>query len=436
MTAIARRRTRRTIVGVVTAVLLTALASTMFAVGFVTLSNSQEGEAVGVDIRPREQFPATPNAALAVTDELGRLASLVVVTLLPEGQGGSIVTVPVNADASGGFGLQRRPVDESFDATDVEALIASVEAMLSITVQGAAVVDAAGLEAMLPGVDPMQLELPNDVVDTQGGGGLISTAGPQTFTLTELTSILTAIDDDAETDISHASDVAVWESLAQNALVTVSPEPVPLDDFDRPVAPDTVDALVARLWQGEVSVRDLVVVPIDEEQNPTDVDVVLIDRRDSTLVFAQVSPGLVSTPNTGLKARIVANFTDDELAEADGLYESTSDLAVELIGRLVFLSGNVISVDTAPTGVPAVTIIEVADERQLQETIDAADALLGEAEVRVAETVIEGVDVQVILGLSYLEHELSRGRTGTLVPVDTTLVPVDTTVPDTVEGDG
>ncbi len=429
MTAIAHRRTRRTIVGVAAAVLLAALASTMFAVGFVTLLNSQEGEAVGVDTRDREQFPATPNAVLALTDESGRLASLVVMTLLPDGQGGSIVTVPVNADASAGFGLQRRPVDESFDATDVEGLIASVEGMLSITVQRAAVVDAAGLEAMLPEVDALQLVLANDVVDTEGGGGLISTAGPQTFTRTELITILAAIDDDAETDTSHANDVAVWESLAQSAPVTVSPEPVPFDEFDRPIAPDTVDELVARLWQGEVSARDLLVVPVDEAENPTKTDVVLIDRRDSTLVFAQVSPGLVSTPNTGLKARIVANFTDDELAAADGLYDSTSDLAVELIGRLVFLSGNVISVDTAPTGVPAVTIIEVTDERQLQETIDAADALLGEAEVRVAETVIEGVDVQVILGLSYLEHEFGRGRTATVSPADTT-------VPDTVEGDG
>ena len=350
-------------------------------------------------------------------------------TLLPDGQGGSIVTVPVNADASAGFGLQRRPVDESFDGADVEGLIASVEAMLSVTVQRGAVVDAAGLEAMLPQVDPLQLVLPSDVVDTEGGGGMISTAGPQTFTLREMISILAAIDDDAGTDTSHASDVAVWESLAQTAPVTVSPDPVPLDDLDRPIAPDTVDELVARLWQGEVSVRDLLVVPVDEAENPTKTDVVLIDRRDSTLVFAQVSPGLVSTPNTGLKARIVANFTEEELATADGLYDSTSDLAVELIGRLVFLSGNVISVDTAPTGVPAVTIIEVADERQMQETIDAADALLGEAEVRVADRVIEGVDVQVILGLSYLEHELTRGGPATFLPDDTT-------VPDTVEGDG
>ena len=400
------------------AVLLMGVASAMFTVGVITLSNSEEGEAVGVDERPRVQFPDTPNAALALTDEQGQLASLVVLTLLPEGQGGSVVTMPLNADGTAGFGQQRRSLDEMFDADDVDGLITSVEEMLSITVQRAEVVDPAGLEAMLPDIGPSRLVVPIDVVDTRGGGGVIATAGPQTFTLTELVSILAAVDEDAEVDVSHPNDVAVWSSLAQTAPVSVPPEPVPLDDLGRPVPPATVAELVTRLWQGEVTLRDLQTVPVAEAENPTQADVVLIDRRVSMLVFAQVSPGLVSTPNTGLKARIVANFTDEELATADELYDSTSDLAVELIGRLVFLSGNVVSVETAGTGVPALTIIEVADESQIQETIDAADALLGEADVRVADIVLEGVDVQVILGMSYLEHELARGGTAA-VPDDT-----------------
>lgn len=408
MTAISERRTRRTVFGAVAAVLLIVAAGAMFVVGVVTLSNSQEGEAVGVDTRPRVQFPATPNALLAVTDENGQLASAVVMTLLPDGQGGSIVTVPVNADSTAGFGLQRRPLDESFDATDLEGFVASVEEMLAVTLQRAAIVDAEGLEALLPDVEALQFDVPNDVVDTDGGGGLIATAGPQTFTAGEMVSILTAIDDDAEVDTSHTNDVAVWEALAQTAPVVVPPEQVPLDELGRPVAPETVDELMARLWQGEITVRDLLVVPVDEETNPTEADVVLIDRRDSNLVFAQVSPGLVSTPNTGLTVRIVANFTDDQLAEADGVYDTSSDLAVELIGRLLFLGGNVTSVDTAPTGAPPITIIEVADERQIQESIEAAEALFGEAEVRVSETVIEGIDVEVILGMSYLEREAER----------------------------
>jgi hypothetical protein len=445
VTAIAARRTRRTIVGAVTALLLIALASVMFGVGVVTLSNSQEGEAVGVDDRPRVDLPATPNALLAVTDEAGRLASLVVMTLLPEGQGGSIVTVRVTADVTAGFGPERRSLASAFDTVDLAAFVPLVEEMLSITVQRAEVVDSAGLVALLPEIGTSQVVLPADVVDTQGGGGVIAMSGPQTFTLSEMTDILAAIDDDAEVDDSHPNDVVVWESLAQTAPVVVPPDAVPVDDVGRPVAPGDVAELVTRLWQGEVTVRDLLVLPVDDAENPTGVDVVLIDRRDSALVFSQVSPGLVSTPNLGLKVRIVANFTDEELEVADDLYASTSDVVFELIGRLLFLSANIVSVDTAPTGAPPVTIIEVADERQLEATVEAVGALLGEVDARVADTVLEGVDAEITLGMSYLEHELGRATSARPdeAPSDTSVTssgPPDVTsssdVPATVAGDG
>ena len=181
-----------------------------------------------------------------------------------------------------------------------------------------------------------------------------------------------------------------------------------------------------------MSVRDLLVVDSPDVENPTQADVVLIDRRDSNLVFAQVSPGLVSTPNTGLKVRIVAGYTDDELAEADGLYGSSSDIAIEVIGRLLFLSANVPSVDTTPAGAPAVTTIEVASERQVEELELVGEALFGEVEVSVAETVIVGVDAEVTLGMSYLDAELERADD---VAPETAPTPT-TDVPATVAGDG
>jgi hypothetical protein len=123
VTAIAVRRTRRTVIGAAMALGLFVLASAMFVVGVVTLSNSQEGEAVGVDARPRVQLPVTPNAALALTDEAGRLASLVVMTLLPEGQGGSIVTVPVNADVTAGFGPEPLSMASVFGTVDLDGFV-------------------------------------------------------------------------------------------------------------------------------------------------------------------------------------------------------------------------------------------------------------------------------------------------------------------------
>ena len=362
MTAIARRRKRTTIVASVIAVVLVLAASAMVVVGAATLSNSQEGEAVGIDERPRVTFPATPNGLLAIAGDDGELASLVVLTLLPEGQGGSIVTVAVNADSTAGFGLQRRAIDEFFDPDDVEAIVGPVEEMLSISIQRAAIVDSDGLAALLAPIEQIEVVLPQDVFDTVDDEQvLVVGAGPQTLSRADIVDVLTAVDEEGDAYAHHEVDVEMWAALAQTAPITTPPEAVPVDSDGRPIAPTSIAELVTRLWEGTVGVRDLATVRLISTDNPTDADVVLIDRRDSTLVFAQISPGLVSTPTTGLNVRVVAPFTDEQLGSTDGLFESTSDLLREFIGRMMFVGNNVVSVDSAPTGASDITIIEVSD---------------------------------------------------------------------------
>ena len=118
---------------------------------------------------------------------------------------------------------------------------------------------------------------------------------------------------------------------------------------------------------------------------------VIIDRRDANLVFAQVSPGLVSTPNTGLSVRIVGPFSDEQI-EASGEYESTSELMLGVIGEMYFFQANVVSVDTqpAPDGAAAVTLIQVAEERFIADMEAIAPIVFGESEVVLASTLIEG----------------------------------------------
>ena len=470
MTAMAQRRARRTITAATAALGLVIVAAVLLTVGIVTLSNSQEGEAVGVDTRPIETFPVTPNALLAVTDDAGRLASVVVTTLLPEGQGGSVVTVPVNADASSGFGLQRRPLNEAFDPSDPEAFVATVEDMLSITIERSAVVDPAGLEALLEPLGSVQVSLPDAVIDTDavdtgervlattvpddtdpdgsdpdgsvpdegeseivGDDGVIVTAGPQILEIVQAVEVLTAIDDSVPAYDQHPLDVAMWSAIAQLAPINVPPEPVTTDDQGRPVAPDTVGDLAALLFSGVVGVRDIAVSPSTATTNPTDADVVVLDRNDSVLVFAQISPSLVSTPNTGSKARVEVLFSDDQLARADGLYETNADIAREMVRLVLFVQGNVVSVDTSATGAPDLTIVEVADPALLEEATNTAELLYGPSEVRVASTVLDGVDLVVTLGRSYLERAVdaaanSSGASG--------IEPDESTPADTVEGDG
>lgn len=446
MTAIPERRRRRTVAAALTAGGLLLAAAAMFVVGVVTLANSEEGEAVGVDDRPRQVFPATPNALLAVTDDDANLASVAVLTLLPEGVGGSIVTMPVNADSTAGFGLQRRPLNALFDPEQPDEFVMAVEDMLSITIERSAVVDPAGLAGILEPVGAIDVVLPDDVIDSDAvdpalpeddpAQGVVAPAGPQRLSPDEVAAVLTAIDDTSPADAQHETDVAMWSAIAARTPLTVAGGSASANGA---AAPATTEALAAQLFGGDVAVRDIPASRAGTATNPTDADVVVLDRFDAALVLAQVSPALVSTPNPGLTIRVESNYTDDQIEQTDGLFGSSSDVAREFIRQMLFLQNNVVSADTSAIGAPDVTLIEVTDPRRLEETEAAAEALFGETEVRVAEVVLEGVDLRVTLGMTYLIREMVRvGIDGDDAPTGT--VPVDgsdvTATTDTVDGDG
>ena len=396
MTAIAARRQRSTAVGAVAAGILVVVALVMFVVGANTLSNSEAGEAVGIDERPQRQFPETPNALLTVEDDNGDLSSLAVMTLLPSGQGGSIVPVRIDADATAGSATQAVPIAADFDPADIEAFVASVEQMLAITLQRVAVVDATMLASLIEPADTAALSP-------------LAETGP-------------------DADVAHATQVAVWDALAAAAPVPASADPVPTDDLGRPIAPTTVEELLGRLFAGSVAVRDLAVTPTTPERVTAGASTVVIDRVDTVLVFAQVSPSLVSTPNPGLKVRVLVPFTDEQLSESDGLFTSSSEVAVRFIRQMLFVQANVVSIDVAPDGAAEETTIDVASAQTIDAVTETATDLFGEADVRLADEVLEGVDIEVTLGMSYIAGEVDAAAGDPAAPVS---VPVT----DTVGGD-
>ena len=407
MTASPQRRQRRTITAIALAVLLVAVASALFTVGVVTLSNSVEGAAVVVDERPRLALPVTPNAALAVVDGDGLLASVVVMTLLPDGLGGSVVTVPVSSDTTAGFGDERVPLSDVFDPDDPEGFRSSIEAVLTLTIERVEVVDVDEFGDLIAPIESVEVVLPEDVIDSGAlGSGIVAQAGPQRLRRSLVAESMAAVNTDGSSYDHHDVDVALWTALAATAPVVVPPPPVPVDDLGQPVPPETFDAFVSQLWNGEVSVRDLAVYEPTPAENPTDADTVVIDRADAVLVFAQVSPALMSTPNPGLTVRLEVPFTDEQLA-ASAEFETSSELARNLVAELLFFQANVVSVDTtpAPEGASTRTEVDVAEERFLADTEDAAPVLYGPSTVEVASTVIEGVDVVVRLGTAYLDRE-------------------------------
>ena len=133
------------------------------------------------------------------------------------------------------------------------------------------------------------------------------------------------------------------------------------------------------------------------------------------MVFGQIAPGRVSAPNPGLSFRVVAEFSDAQLGDRGW---SNADIAYRAVSQLLFLRGNVISVDTTPGSAPGETVVAVADTGM---NTAGAEEVFGNVEVVEADQLIVGIDAVLRLGESYLRFldEVEAADAGTVASVPT-----------------
>lgn len=440
MTARSERRRRRTLVGGLIGLSLVVAGAGLAAVGANAIANSTEGETVEVDGRPVVSLPGTDNAALAVVDDQGRLTSLVVVTLLPSGQGGTIVTVPVTADVNVGLGERRVPLSDLLDVDDPAVFFEQVEGTLAITLQFGEIVGEDRLLELIGPVLPIDVDLPIDVTDSAAvDDDPIIPSGETTLDGPLVADALRALDVDATERERHAIDVEMWSGMARSTPVIAEETAVPIDELGRPVPSTTIDEVFSRLWSGAVQARDLALDPnlSGGSQPVLDAIAVVLDRRDSVLVFAQISPARVSTPNPGPVFRVEIPISDAQLDASDSGFASRREVALNAITQLLFLEANVASVDATqdPDGAPAVTRIEVADPDFADAMRELGSVIFGEVDVVVAERLIDGIDVVVRLGTGYLESQAPASEQADEAAVDESGAPT-TDSAGTVDTDG
>jgi len=413
VTASADRRQRSTVFGAVAGLLGLVAVVVVAFVSYSTLRSSEEGRAPETDVRNSVSFPSTPNAVIGVVDDLDRLTTIAVLTLDPSGVGGSIVTIPVNADQTNSFGSERLPISRQpytpGDEVQETQLISELEPLLTLTVERASVVGPDRLAELLDVVGPLTVELPQRVVDSDtAGSGLVATEGRQLLPVDELVEAFTAIDAEGPSYSHHDVDVALWRAVADGA--GQGDVDVPVDEFDRPLPPVDLDEFWSRLMAGDVALRD---IAIDRNtarnaDNESDADFVIVDRRDALLVFGSVSPGLVSKPNESLSFSLIVGFGEAEVADlgedASGFEITKASMTRRFIGEMLFQQANIVSVNLidTPDAVPDVTRIEVANERIADDVRAVSERFFGDAEIVVAGTITDGVDAVVILGEDFL----------------------------------
>jgi hypothetical protein len=379
-------------------------------VGGLTLYHSTEG-ADASDDRPERSFPDTPTGLIAAVDDDGELASLAVVVVQPSGAGGSIVTVPVSADASSGDGRERLPVAETAELSGIDSVRREVEILLGLTIDSFVVADRAQLEDLLGEVGDIEVDLPVDV--TGADGQTVAGAGEQTLDPATAAAVLVARDPSVPAAEQYPAATAVWAGFA--AAVGDGIDATGIEGLM--AAPSTtgppasaangeqIDAVLSRALSGPLGTRGLEASPIAENKNPRDADVVVLDRAEVAFVFGQIAPGKVAAPNPALTFRVESPFDE---ADLQGSELTNDELTYQAISRLLFVRGNVLSVDTTPGDVPAKTTIEVAD-RSLVSGVRNTRNYLGPIDVRVAEVRIVGVDAIIRLGQSYVDFVKDGG---------------------------
>jgi hypothetical protein len=425
VTALPGRRRRATLVVGLATVAVLVIAAALTVLGAVTLYNSTEGANPSPD-EPDLTFPDTPTGAIVAVDEGGRLASIAVLVVQPAERGGSIVAVPVSADASGGAGADRLPLDETVALQGQEVLARELEVTLRLRLDEVDVVDAERLAAMLEPVGDLEVDLPTDVTDASGD--TVADAGAATIDAAQAAAILTARDPDVPAIRQYRAAAAVWSAVAAAVGDGLGADDATADGGTVPAVGD-IDELLTRLLGGPVGYRSLRATTPDTADNPRGVDVVTLDATELILVFGQIAPAAVAAPSAGLTFRVVSSFSDEQLAPTG---RTNTDIAYSAISSLQFVGANVLSVSTTGDPPGDRSVIEVSDQT-LVPAADGADILFGALDVTVGDRPIAGVDAVLILGTSYLDL-LQSGATP---PTATTPPPATAgpTTPETTTGD-
>src|SRR5262249_53293241 len=134
---------------------------------------------------------------------------------------------------------------------------------------------------------------------------------------------------------------AVWNAVAQKVAQGISPESVGA------TAPADFNDFMKHFFAGPVQVfNGLNATPLTGKHNPHKLDVGRLDVATVVLVMARLAPSAMIAPLPTLNFRIENGVTQQDI-DAAGIKNTTpDDVTRDMVARLLFLQGNVISVSS------------------------------------------------------------------------------------------
>lgn len=411
MTSLGSRRKRQTLVALAAGLVAAVAAPALLYVGAKAITNSKAGKNALADALPEQTFPQTPTAMLATISDTNELTSVTVFVLAPDAdvsaagydqRGGSVVSVPINADS--GSGDQLLSLHDAYALGGEAELRADLESAINLTLDFTAVVNADEFASLLTGLPAVQVTLPRDVLAADEIG--LFAKGPNVLTAAQAAQIITANSPTEPERLRQPNIDALWTGIA--AAIGTGREGQTLST----AAPTTFAEMATRLMAGSIASRGLVARPLEADRNPEGLDIEGLDRADTILVFASIAPAQMTRPASGLSFRLEAPSGYDQQVR-------------KTIIVLLSLGGNVVSVDLNAEPKPATAFIIY--DSALAEAEPTDNPIFGTITIETPDIRLGGVDETIVLGTNYLDQVDLSAPDATAISTSTSVAATETT---------
>src|SRR4051812_34958155 len=170
MSAIRSRRRRGMWMALGATALALVAAIALSIVGIATLADSKAGQlADGAADLPTQRLPYTPTALVGTIDEDGRLTTVAVLAIEPDGTGGSIVEIAASADANSGNSDVLQPLNAVLQVEGAEAFALDAELLTGITFDVQQLVDRDQFAQMIAPLGDLPVDMPINLYDKSSG---------------------------------------------------------------------------------------------------------------------------------------------------------------------------------------------------------------------------------------------------------------------------
>lgn len=427
MSALPERRRRRTVIAVVTGVVAALVLPAGLFVGVNSLLNSTSGDNVGTD--DTIAIPPTPAALVVGVNNRNEVVMSAVFALAPGGTGGTIISLPVGANAKKVASSPVHRLADTYATSGLEAYALDVEGTLNVSFSLVQQVSAGDLASMFTALGERTVVLDRAVSDTDGDGETVTlvSAGEQVLSPGLMAEALIAAPVGRPESDRLPVHKAVWSAVAGSpaqgtgdpATATTSvgsaqeaESTTTVAAVDPTAVPEDLSSFFAQMRAGEMRYWQLSAELItDPARNPAGLDLYALDGAEVIMVMASVVPSAVSISTNNVTFLVDSPFED-------------AGITREAVLRLAYLGANVILVRETREQPQARTVVYYNDEL-VRAGLEKYPTYLGPLEFEPTDERIDRVNARIVLGEDFVGFINSESSA---LPTTTTSAP-STSVP-------